>query len=104
MIHWSCGNGLITPCLDNNGKYTKGFPNSFGDTIGVEGNGYPIYRRRSPGPLDPNEPKGPFHHVTSRKVKKKQQQSGTRGRRSYVFKEIPVDKNQCQKFDCHINV
>lgn len=82
MIHGPCGiQNKNSPCIDDNGKCTKFFPNFFCDKTTVDADGYPVYRRRDDG----------------RVIKK----GNAFVHNGFV---VPYNKHLLMKYNAHINV
>ncbi|KAG3081284.1 hypothetical protein PI125_g20215 [Phytophthora idaei] len=110
-IHGPCGEDINTSCSGEDGKCSKRFPKAFVDDTRVDGDGYPVYRRRGPGPNDPTTPGGPQRPSSFRYVSKKARNSrrnGPKSRREAVVVHnrwvVPYNPYLCQKYNCHINV
>ncbi|KAG3121359.1 hypothetical protein PI125_g344 [Phytophthora idaei] len=81
-IHGSCGEDINTSCSGEDGKCSKRFPKAFVDDTRVDGDGYPVYRRRGPGPNDLTTPGGPQRPSSFRYVSKKARNSRRNGPKS----------------------
>ncbi|OWY92809.1 Helitron helicase [Phytophthora megakarya] len=104
-------NFLRLPCTGEDGKCSKRFPKAFVDETGVDGDGYPVYRRRHPGPVKSASSQGSRLPTTVRFVSKRVQTPMARGRRSrreaVVVDNrwvVPYNPYLCQKYNCHVNM
>ncbi|GAB2292949.1 hypothetical protein Dimus_038230 [Dionaea muscipula] len=81
MVHGPCGNlNPDSPCMVD-GQCSKRYPRSFVDATTMDGDGYPIYRRRA----------GPTY-------------SDERGNMLDNSNVVPYNPHLSRKFNCHINV
>ncbi|KAE9050433.1 hypothetical protein PR001_g2397 [Phytophthora rubi] len=111
MIHGPCGKGINSSCVGEDGKCSKRFPKAFVDQTRVDGDGYPVYRRRQSGPVDPAFPHGPQMSSSVRFVSKRirnPRRNGPKSRLEAMVVDnrwvVPYNPYLCQKYNCHINV
>ncbi|KAG3111691.1 hypothetical protein PI125_g8908 [Phytophthora idaei] len=111
MIHGLCGEGINSPCIGEDGKCSKLFPNDFVHETHVDGDGYPVYRRRRPGPIGSALPLGPRRPSSLRAISKKIRnpcRNGPKSSRETVVVDnrwvVPCNPYLCQKYNCHVNV
>ncbi|KAG3130439.1 hypothetical protein PI126_g20500 [Phytophthora idaei] len=111
MIHGPCGAGINSPCVGEDGKCSKRLPKDFDDDTRVDGAGYPVYRRRRSGPIDPALPMGPQRPSSLRTISttiRNPRQNGPKSRIETVVADnswvVPYNPYLCQKYNCHVNV
>ncbi|XP_028060509.1 uncharacterized protein LOC114264102 [Camellia sinensis] len=81
IVHGPCGaRNPQAPCMEN-GKCTKRYPRAFAETITMNQDGYPIYRRRN---------NGQAHIVRGKEVDNRD--------------IVPYNAYLSKRFNCHINV
>ncbi|OWZ12233.1 Helitron helicase [Phytophthora megakarya] len=110
MIHGPCGRGIKSPCTGEDGVHvcSKRFPKAFFYETRVDSDGYPLYRRRRPGPLDPYNEEGPHRPTSTRMVSRQIHHINATRTRSTVQVDnrrvVPYNPYLCQKYNCHVNV
>ncbi|KAG3166565.1 hypothetical protein PC128_g19681 [Phytophthora cactorum] len=111
MIYGPCGAGINSPCVGEDGKCSKRLPKDFVDDTRVDGAGYPVYRRRRSGPIDPALPMGPQRPSSLRTIFttiRDPRQNGHKSRRETVVVDnrwvVPYNPYICQKYNCRVNV